>query len=208
VVASVPFAALRFTSSYDRLELYFKNERRRPRHLTSHVLVLAPWLTHPAAPATLRRRPGPPPTACAPSAAPPRSGLADSARARRFASTSRVWKTLVLIISWRPMTWRAIVASARPIASRVIETRHGPRCLSQMASYDVASDIRQAVPRGGGRRMARRCRHRRHRGWGRGAEGARQGLTLVNYSAQPEPCLTQNSPWTPRDHPLHSSNTS
>jgi hypothetical protein len=31
-----------------------------------------------------------------------------------------------------------------------------------------------------------------------------QGLTLVHFSAQPEPFLTQNTPQTPPETPLHS----
>jgi hypothetical protein len=33
-------------------------------------------------------------------------------------------------------------------------------------------------------------------GWG-------QGLTLVHFSARPEPVLTQNAPYTPRNAPLY-----
>jgi len=36
--------------------------------------------------------------------------------------------------------------------------------------------------------------------------GGRQGLTLVHFSAQPEPCLKQITPCTPRNIPSHPLN--
>jgi len=37
--------------------------------------------------------------------------------------------------------------------------------------------------------------------------GTGQGLTLVHFSAQPEPFLTQNPPWTLHSTPKHPLNT-
>ena len=36
--------------------------------------------------------------------------------------------------------------------------------------------------------------------------GGRQGLTLVHFSARPEPFLTENTPSTPPNPPLHPLN--
>ena len=36
--------------------------------------------------------------------------------------------------------------------------------------------------------------------------GLRQGLTLVHFSAQPEPFLAQKTPWTPPHTPQHRVN--
>jgi len=44
-------------------------------------------------------------------------------------------------------------------------------------------------------------RHTKATGW---ARASRQGLTLVHFSAQPEPFLTQNTPYTPPIHPLYT----
>jgi len=35
----------------------------------------------------------------------------------------------------------------------------------------------------------------------------RQGLTLVHFSAQPQPFLKQNTPCTPSDNPWHPLNS-
>jgi hypothetical protein len=58
-----------------------------------------------------------------------------------------------------------------------------------------------ALPRGGtrvqrrrGRRACIRPQRQREGGVARGAGAGRQGLTLVHFSAQPEPFLTQNTP--------------
>ena len=71
------------------------------------------------------------------------------------------------------------ICQAAPVR-HVVQRSVNPRVLNQMASYDVASNI---LP--GPKRWSmgpRRCSAR---------TSSRQGLTLVNFSAQNEPFLTQ-----------------
>jgi len=69
-----------------------------------------------------------------------------------------------------------------------------PRLLTQLASYDAARNIWQALLHG----AVDGCLHRRAYYQRPGA--LRQGLTLVHFSAQLEPCLTHTNT-------LHTINT-
>jgi len=60
------------------------------------------------------------------------------------ATSSTTYCTLVVLVNWHLMTWR--VTSARPVARRVIRRMLRPRLLGQMASYEVASNMSQALP--------------------------------------------------------------
>ena len=76
-----------------------------------------------------------------------------------------------------------------------------PRSLSEMASYDMASNIQQFLPRGTGRGCPSATRRaagagggndsvspsRRITAGGRASSATGQGLTLVQFSARPQP---------------------
>jgi hypothetical protein len=51
--------------------------------------------------------------------------------------------TLVSCVRQRPMRWRAVAVSTRPVACHVIQRILNPRFLISMASYAVASNIWQ-----------------------------------------------------------------
>jgi len=73
-----------------------------------------------------------------------------------------------------------------PYMSPSIDTRFEPLFLELMVSCNVAGNTCQAHAAGGPRRGGR--------------AGGGQGLTLVHFSAQLEPCLTHK-------HTLHTLNT-
>jgi hypothetical protein len=68
-----------------------------------------------------------------------RQGLADVTR--HFIDTQFEPSFVELHLTRHPMTWREI--SARPVARHVVDTHLNPPALSEMASYDVASNIYQ-----------------------------------------------------------------
>jgi hypothetical protein len=74
-----------------------------------------------------------------------------------------------------------------------------PHSLSVQASYDVATPI------SGRPYLAERTTagvgHRAFGIWLVTMRGVRQGLTLVHFSAQPEPFLMQNTPYIPPLNP-------